>query len=106
MVFDHVSDAAVTALNLQGDPGQQSVMRAMDSRDVLLTAPRVLGGAPVFLRIEGAASTGFIVDGGDLSKAGKAVEFALLKKGLIYSGERGRIAFTVPHFGRYLRANA
>ncbi len=31
---------------------------------------------------------------------------ALLKKGLIYSGERGRIAFTVPHFGRYLRSNA
>jgi len=29
---------------------------------------------------------------------------SLLKKGLIYSGERGRIAFTVPHFGRYLRA--
>jgi hypothetical protein len=28
---------------------------------------------------------------------------ALLKKGLIYSGERGLIAFTVPHFGRYLR---
>jgi hypothetical protein len=31
---------------------------------------------------------------------------SLLKKGLIYSGERGRIAFTVPHFGRYLRQNA
>ncbi|GHJ60839.1 ATPase [Nocardioides sp. OK12] len=31
---------------------------------------------------------------------------ALLKKGLIYSGERGRIAFTVPHFGRYLRDHA
>jgi hypothetical protein len=30
---------------------------------------------------------------------------ALLKKGLIYSGERGRIAFTVPHFGRYLRSH-
>ena len=29
---------------------------------------------------------------------------ALLKKGLIYSTERGRIAFTVPHFGRYLRS--
>ncbi len=27
---------------------------------------------------------------------------ALMKKGLIYSAERGRIAFTVPHFGRYL----
>lgn len=28
---------------------------------------------------------------------------ALLKKGLIYSGERGQVSFTVPHFGRYLR---
>lgn len=27
----------------------------------------------------------------------------LLKKGLVYSGQRGRIAFTVPHFGSYLR---
>jgi hypothetical protein len=31
---------------------------------------------------------------------------ALIKKGLVYSGERGRIAFTVPHFGRYLRRHA
>ena len=29
---------------------------------------------------------------------------ALLKKGLVYSGQRGRIAFTVPHFGKYLLA--
>ena len=28
---------------------------------------------------------------------------SLIKKGLIYSGERGTVAFTVPHFGRYLR---
>src|ERR1017187_5388181 len=28
----------------------------------------------------------------------------LIKKGLIYSSERGRIEFTVPHFGRFLRA--
>ncbi|HEV2088764.1 MAG TPA: AAA family ATPase [Cryptosporangiaceae bacterium] len=28
----------------------------------------------------------------------------LIKKGLVYSAERGAIAFTVPHFGRYLRA--
>jgi hypothetical protein len=31
---------------------------------------------------------------------------ALIKKGLVYSAERGQIAFTVPHFGRYLRAHA
>lgn len=29
---------------------------------------------------------------------------ALLKKGLVWSAERGQIAFTVPHFGKYLRA--
>ncbi|WP_203567587.1 ATP-binding protein [Aestuariimicrobium ganziense] len=29
---------------------------------------------------------------------------ALMKKGLVWSGERGKIAFTVPHFGRYLRS--
>jgi hypothetical protein len=29
---------------------------------------------------------------------------SLIKKGLIYSSERGLIAFTVPHFGRFLRA--
>ena len=29
---------------------------------------------------------------------------ALLKKGLVYSAERGQIAFTVPHFGHYLRS--
>lgn len=29
---------------------------------------------------------------------------ALIKKGLIYSGERGTVAFTVPHFARYIRS--
>jgi hypothetical protein len=29
---------------------------------------------------------------------------SLIKKGLIYSAERGTIAFTVPHFGHFLRA--
>jgi hypothetical protein len=30
---------------------------------------------------------------------------SLLKKGLVYSAQRGQIAFTVPHFGRYLLAH-
>jgi hypothetical protein len=30
---------------------------------------------------------------------------SLLKKGLIFAAERGTVAFTVPHFGRYLRAH-
>lgn len=28
---------------------------------------------------------------------------ALIKKGLVYSSERGTVSFTVPHFGKYLR---
>ncbi len=28
----------------------------------------------------------------------------LIKKGLVYASERGTVAFTVPHFGRFLRA--
>ena len=46
---------------------------------------------------------------GELGKKPQSLSPArdsLLKKGLIYSGERGRIAFTVPHFGRYLREHA
>ncbi len=31
---------------------------------------------------------------------------SLIKKGLVFSGERGLIGFTVPHFGRYLRRQA
>lgn len=31
---------------------------------------------------------------------------SLMKKGLVYSGERGKVQFTVPHFGRYLRGTA
>jgi hypothetical protein len=27
----------------------------------------------------------------------------LIKKGLVYSSERGSVAFTVPHFGKFLR---
>ncbi|NHC16224.1 ATP-binding protein [Motilibacter deserti] len=31
---------------------------------------------------------------------------SLLKKGLVYAAERGTVAFTVPHFGRFLRQHA
>ena len=27
----------------------------------------------------------------------------LIKKGLVFSAERGSVAFTVPHFGKFLR---
>ena len=30
----------------------------------------------------------------------------LIKKGLVFSSERGTVAFTVPHFGAFLRAQS
>jgi hypothetical protein len=61
-----------------------------------------------------ASGQGRIDDIGSVATADVAIQLAkkpqslspardaLLKKGLIYSAERGLIAFTVPHFGRYL----
>jgi hypothetical protein len=75
MVFDHVQDATVNGFSAQGNASAESLLRFSDSRDVLLTGCRVLTPAAVFLQVEGAASQGITVDGGDLSKAAKALSF-------------------------------
>jgi hypothetical protein len=69
VVFDGVTDAAVSSLNIQGNPQALSALRIIDSRDTLLTAPRLLTQASVFLRAEGASTGNIKLDGGDLSKA-------------------------------------
>ena len=71
VVFDHVEDAAINGMTLQADPKAESVVRFIDSRDVLLSATRVNKPGPVFLRVEGAASRNVTIDGGDLSNAEK-----------------------------------
>ncbi|MBZ5622291.1 MAG: right-handed parallel beta-helix repeat-containing protein [Acidobacteriia bacterium] len=76
MVFDRVEDAAVNGFSAQGNPSAESLLRFSDARDVLLTGCRVLTPATVFLQVEGAASQGITVDGGDLSKAAKPLSFA------------------------------
>ena len=52
------------------------MLRLVDTHDVLVTAARVLTPAAVFLEVEGAASQGITIDGGDLSKAATPVVFA------------------------------
>ena len=83
-------------------PGEREYLRAMSDVAVDIAARGVeelddIGSVPT---ADVAASLGKKPQ--SLSPA----RDALLKKGLIYSGERGRIAFTVPHFGRYLRDHA
>jgi Glycosyl hydrolases family 28 len=75
MVFDHVEDAAVNGFGAQGNPEAESLLRFIETREVLLTAGRVLTPASVFLQVEGAASNGITVDGGDLSRAKAPLAF-------------------------------
>jgi hypothetical protein len=75
VVMDKVSDATVHGLSAQGNPGAKSVLRFMDTHDVLVTAARVLTTASAFLAVEGPASKGITIDGGDLSKALNPVAF-------------------------------
>jgi len=69
VIFDHVTDAAVNGLNVQGHKDAESALRFINTQDVLLTASRLLAPASVFLQVEGAASKNIVINGGDLSKA-------------------------------------
>jgi hypothetical protein len=69
LIFDRVGDAAINGLSVQGNPSAESVLRFTGTRQVLLSATRLLTPAAVFLQLEGAANAGIIIDGGDLSPA-------------------------------------
>ena len=75
VVFDHVNDAAVNGFSVQGTKEAESALRFVETRDVLLTASRVLAPTPVFLQVEGADSQGITIDGGDISKAANPLAF-------------------------------
>jgi hypothetical protein len=69
-------------------PAERDYMRAIAE----------LGDGPVATSAVGAAR-------GRRQSSLSPARDSLVKKGLIFSSERGSIAFTVPHFGRYLRAH-
>ncbi|WP_130014373.1 ATP-binding protein [Serinicoccus sediminis] len=81
-------------------PGEREYLRAMAD----LAAQQAESGQEVD-EIESVATADIAGHLGRKPQSLSPARDALLKKGLIYSGERGRIAFTVPHFGRYLREN-
>ncbi|KAA1421958.1 ATP-binding protein [Nocardioides humilatus] len=72
-------------------PGERDYLRAMADADSGLDPVGAVATSDVALVL------------GKKPQSLSPARDSLLKKGLIYSGERGRIAFTVPHFGRYLR---
>ena len=75
VILDHVEDAAIYGLNVQGNPQAESVLRFIDAKQTYLSGSRVLTPAAAFLQIEGDGNEGIVVDGGDLSKAASPVAF-------------------------------
>jgi hypothetical protein len=69
LVLNNVQDVAIHALNVQGNPAAESVLRFAGVKDALLSATRVLTPSGAFLQLEGEANANVIVDGGDLTKA-------------------------------------
>ncbi len=76
VILDHVRDVMMNGFAAQAHADAESWLRFIATQDVLMTAARVLTPAAVAVRIEGATSAGITIDGGDLAKAAKPLEFA------------------------------
>jgi hypothetical protein len=89
-------------------PGERDYLRAM--ADVAALGGRAGGedgaGTPDPPAADAVPTADVAASLGKKPQSLSPARDSLLKKGLIYSSERGRIAFTVPHFGRYLRDHA
>ncbi len=81
-------------------PGERDYLRAMADAAVTLAGTGSLDD------VESVPTADVAAVLGKKPQSLSPARDALLKKGLIYASERGRIAFTVPHFGRYLRQQA
>lgn len=68
VILDLVTDASISGLNVQADASTESVPRFIDSKDILITAPRLLSSTAAFLQLEGKENQNITVDGGDAPK--------------------------------------
>jgi hypothetical protein len=83
-------------------PGEREYLRAMADAAVAIAEQ----GEEALDEIQSVPTSEVAAALGKKPQSLSPARDSLLKKGLIYSGERGRIAFTVPHFGRYLLEHA
>jgi len=74
--LDNVSDVGINGMSMHGNPAAKSVLRVSDTREVLITASRVLTSASAFIELVGTNNVGITIDGGDISKAGKPVIYS------------------------------
>jgi hypothetical protein len=73
IVLDHAESVSLSGVSVQGNPRAKSALRLIQSRDVLVSAPRLLTAAAVLVAVEGDASRDISIEGGDTSKAAKTL---------------------------------
>jgi polygalacturonase len=76
VVFDNVEDASLTTVSVQGNPHSESAIRVINSKEIVLSSPRLLTPASSFMQVEGDKSQNITIDGGDISKAARPLAFA------------------------------
>jgi len=75
IILDNVSDAVISNVTTQGNPDGPSVVRCINTTDTLISSPRLLTPAAVYLAVEGNRSADITLDGGDIRKAKKPASF-------------------------------
>ena len=75
VIFDHVTDATLQNLSVQINAAAESAVRITASKQVLITAPRVLNATATFMQLEGTGNEQIVIDGGDISSAKTALAF-------------------------------
>jgi polygalacturonase len=75
VVLDHVEDVSATGLSVGADAAVESALRFIETRQVLLTSPRLLSTTKVFLQIRGSNSTEIRLEGGDVRRAANIFAF-------------------------------
>lgn len=76
IILEQVEDVMMNGLSVEGNPGAESLLRLKDTKHAYLAAVRVLAPSSTFLRVEGAGCENIALDGGDLTRAAKAVDYA------------------------------
>ena len=69
VIFHGVQGASVRGLSVQGNREAESVLRFIDSKDVLLSGTHLLTPSSPFLQLEGAGTESITIEGGDIAKA-------------------------------------
>jgi len=75
IIFDNVQDCSIAGLAVKGSTSADCTLRFIKSKDVMISASRLLTPATTFLKLDGNANSGIMLDGGDFRKAVKAVAY-------------------------------